>query len=79
MRISSNFGMSAVKLDVRRDMASVNGVCVTSVGTNATECISTYIKNKNRKLNLKVILILRKSKNKLESVLPAVTDEALIV
>jgi len=55
----------------------VNGICVTSVDTNAAGCISSYMGYDQKNINLERYQVLQKCKKELEEVLPHLENEAL--
>lgn len=55
----------------------VNGVCVSSLDTFATGCISYYMGHERNDIDVERYLTLQKCKLDLEHVLPHVQDEAL--
>ncbi len=54
----------------------VNGVCVTSVDTYASGCISSYMKHERKSIDLERYQVLQKCKSELEEVLPFLDGEA---
>ena len=56
----------------------INGICISSLDTYVSGCISTYVNRNDGMLDLDRMLILRKSKIQLESILKLLEDDALI-
>jgi len=54
----------------------VNEICVTSLCTNASGCISSYIKNSQKSIDIERYQILQKSQKDLENVLPFIEGDA---
>lgn len=54
----------------------VNGVCVTSIDTYATGCVSSYIGNEKRDIDIERYQVLQKCKNGLGEILPYIEGEA---
>ena len=54
----------------------VNGVCVTSVDSYVSGCVSTYVSKESNKIDLERFQILRHSKAQLEIVLPHMEGSA---
>jgi hypothetical protein len=56
----------------------INGVCVTSVDTYASGCISSYIKHDDKLIDIEKYQILQKCKKEIEIILPALESESYI-
>jgi len=54
----------------------VKGVCVTSIDSNASGCIHSYMKSNTKDVSLEHYQILQKSKDDLESILKFLDAEA---
>ncbi|WP_299776416.1 hypothetical protein [uncultured Pseudoteredinibacter sp.] len=54
----------------------VNGVCVTSVDSYASGCISSFVNKESGSLDIERFQILQKCEKELEKVLPFVENEA---
>lgn len=52
----------------------VNGVCVTSVDSYVSGCVSVYVSKESSKIDLERYQVLSNSKNQLELVLPHIKE-----
>ena len=54
----------------------VNGICVTSIDTYVSGCVSSYMRYDNKSIDVERHITLQNSKNDLEKVLPYLEEEA---
>lgn len=54
----------------------VNGICVTSIDTYISGCLSSYVKKEDAKIDLDNYQLLQKCQKDLETALPFLDDEA---
>ncbi|MBU2714515.1 hypothetical protein, partial [Zooshikella harenae] len=54
----------------------VNGVCVTSLDSCVSGCVSSYVSKGSNKIDLERYQVLRNSKTQLELVLPYIDESA---